>query len=203
MSPTRTESVQDDRSKHKNKDAIKKSEAYTTQVDAQTNLFHSYWWDSSSATYDPKIFYHVLLEAYRCPFPECNEISFRDPIQLNIHLRNYHTLPPIKCPLCTKKFDKVHQLISHFEASERGSNCKIAKSRDYRFVLDEVTGGFLNVEKMEGEKCVGYATRGKGENRVVVRHGDTTRGEKRNAGIHKAKYETRQGEKKDDGGVRW
>jgi len=178
-----------------NWDAIRRADAYTKKQDTKTNLFHARWWDSTSADYAPDLFWHPLLEKYRCPFPGC-EMEYSQQESMDIHLRHVHVMTGAQCPTCQKKYDSVTALVQHFEASAKGGKCWVARSKDYVRILDEVTGGFLAVSLSSGEKLLGYATRGKGENRRVIR---TEVGEPQNRGITKAKYVG----KTNDGAVGW
>jgi len=132
-------------------------ETKKTKEEVRESLLVTRWWDSTSADYEPDLFFHPLIEAYKCPFAGC-QVTFEKQDAMNDHLRKEHVLPSITCPSCRKGFKTVQALVSHFETSSLGTNskCYIAKNRNYGKILDEVTGGFLDVEKVAGDKLVGY-----------------------------------------------
>jgi len=120
------------------------------------NLLVVKWWDSTSADYDPNLFFHSMIDAYKCPLAGCTS-TFDQQVGMSEHLRKIHRLPPINCSGCSKRFDTVQALVSHCEASNRGSKCPVAKGDRYGKILDEITGGFLDVERVAGvDKLVGY-----------------------------------------------
>ena len=129
------------------------------------NLLVAWWWDSESADYDPNLFFHSMIEAYKCPLAGCNG-TFYEQVGIDDHLRKVHILPPISCSGCSKRFDTVQALVSHCEASNRGSKCPVARGKNYGKILDEITGGFLDVERVAGvDKLVGYTETDKKPNK--------------------------------------
>ncbi|GAB7345675.1 hypothetical protein MBLNU457_3958t2 [Dothideomycetes sp. NU457] len=133
------------------------NEHVKSKEEIMENLLVTRWWDSTSTDYQPDLFFHPLIEAYKCPFAGC-QVKFLEQVGIDDHLRKAHVLPPITCPCCRRGFDTVQALVSHFEGSSRGAKCAVAKSSKYGKILDEVTGGFLDVEKVTGgvDKLVGY-----------------------------------------------
>ncbi|KAF2225688.1 hypothetical protein BDZ85DRAFT_279352 [Elsinoe ampelina] len=124
-----------------------------------SNLFTARWYDPSSPSYNPDLFWHTILEVYKCPFASCGT-ELESQSEMESHLRHNHVISKNKCPTCFKEFHQVSGLVRHFEASVRGSRCWIAGTRQFAQVLCEVTGGFLDafdVSKKSGEnQLAGY-----------------------------------------------
>ncbi|KAF4553790.1 Hypothetical protein D9617_6g095230 [Elsinoe fawcettii] len=109
-----------------------------------SNLFTARWYDPNSPSYNPDLFWHTILELYKCPFASCGA-EFSDQSDMETHLRYTHVISRNKCPTCYKEFTTVAGLVRHFEASVRGSRCWISGTKKFAETLAEVTGGFLDV----------------------------------------------------------
>jgi len=110
------------------------------------NIFtSSAWYDPHSTSYTADLFWHPLIEEYKCPFPFCQS-TFRQKFDMEHHLKYTHVVLPNRCPECHKSFKTVTGLVSHFEASVRGSKCFIADRSKFGVVLNELCGGFVDVE---------------------------------------------------------
>ncbi|GAM88897.1 hypothetical protein ANO11243_069310 [Dothideomycetidae sp. 11243] len=126
-----------------------------TGAHAAYSLFHTRWYDPHSDDYNPDIFFHPILEVYKCPFAQCKE-TFNLHVEMETHLRYQHVVTKNTCPSCLKTFDRVSDLIRHFEASLRGSRCWIANAVDFAKILDDVTGGFVDViRNPSSERLIG------------------------------------------------
>ncbi|GAB7347279.1 hypothetical protein MBLNU459_g3366t1 [Dothideomycetes sp. NU459] len=136
--------------------AIAASYKRTQREDAKTNLFRSHFWDPTHPDYDCELFRHRNSNFYRCPFPECEQIEgFGVAVDISYHLRTEHAESKKQCRLCRKNFKTLTGLVSHYEASERGSKCKVSKSDGYEKFIDEATGGFLSATRVYEEEIWG------------------------------------------------
>ena len=155
--------------------ALAASRGHPDPATSGTNLFPTNWFDPHSAAYDPDLFYHPVLEAYKCPFASC-AAQFPTPPAMEAHLRAAHVLASNRCPPCFKTYPTVAGLVRHIEASVRGSRCWVADSDAFARLLADVSGGFLeafHVGRGREEKLAG----------VVHTGGDTYRIERVGAEI--------------------
>lgn len=173
--------------------AVQASTAYTNQSQTNTNLFHSRFWDPSSTDYHPDLFFNMLIERYSCPFPHCDG-TYETLPEMESHLSSTHASREIRCSVCLKFFQNVTALVQHFEASQRGSKCSVARSGTYERMLHDVTGGFLGAKSVADDEVYGvkarYVKQDGHRKLALVKVGDgsaVARGQGR--GVMKIKYE--------------
>jgi hypothetical protein len=109
-------------------------------------LWNARWWDPESEDYNPAVFFHSIYEKYRCPFPECEGmVAFDHPHDIDGHLLEAHAKTQFRCPGCLKLFRRASGMVSHMESTGK---CPIRKSKDFKSVLDEITGGFIKAKRL-------------------------------------------------------
>ena len=109
-------------------------------------LWNARWWDPESEDYNPEIFFHSVYEDYHCPFKECEEmVPFAHSHDIDGHLLEAHAKTQFRCPGCLKLFKRASGMVSHMEST---SKCPIRKSKDFKSVLDEITGGFIKAKRL-------------------------------------------------------
>ena len=109
-------------------------------------LMNSRWWDPESEDYNPKMFLHSILQKYHCPFPSCKEMDpFDHPHDIEGHLLEAHAKAQFRCPACKKLFKRASGMVSHMESTLK---CPIKKSKDFKSVLDLITGGFIKAKRL-------------------------------------------------------
>lgn len=113
-----------------------------------TNLFRTRFWDRHSSEYVIPRCYNPLIDRYCCPMPECEE-TYEAVSDLDGHLQMAHLRRNYRCPLCLKIFKTAHALVSH---SEGGGRCRVKDSKMYDKLLDEISGGYLEVEHLRTQK---------------------------------------------------
>ncbi|KAF2156619.1 hypothetical protein K461DRAFT_272678 [Myriangium duriaei CBS 260.36] len=154
-------------------DALSRLVAPNTPPETRTNLFNTHWYDPHSDDYTVELFFHPLLEAYKCPFANC-DAEYDTQLEIEQHLLRSHVLVSNVCPLCNKAFDRVFKLVQHFEASVRGSNCRVCRTTDFARLVADVTGGFVDVEQgwRKEERVAGVRRDAQGR-LTIARVGDT------------------------------
>ena len=113
-----------------------------------SNLFHTRFWDRSSSDYVIPHCYNPLIDKYCCPMPECEE-AYKAISDLDGHLQIAHLRRNYRCPLCLKIFKTAHALVSHSE----GGGCRVKDSKVYGKLLEEISGGYLDVEHLRTQKA--------------------------------------------------
>lgn len=115
------------------------------------NLLHSRVWDPHSSDYNVDRFLHQVTAKYTCPFPDCGD-DYENPVDLEGHLQLTHLRKDFRCPQCLKIFTKGSSLIAHAESA--GGKCKVKDTTNFRKLLDEVSGGFLDAEDVKQPKIL-------------------------------------------------
>lgn len=187
-----------------NQAAINASLAYTTKTEGHTNLFYSRFWDRHHEDYNPDYFFNVDRQVYVCAFPNCG-LQHEDRSGFETHMDISHAHMRVECPQCHKRFHIISNLVQHFEhsalntSSRPGNGCLVARRPDYKQIMSEITGGFLNVKRGEEEIMVGFESKlGPDGKRQVVRKTegpalDVWGDEK--IGVQTVKYEARDPKK--------
>jgi len=67
-------------------------------------------------------------------------------MELEKHIEDQHKIDRIRCPSCLKLFKSYTGLIAHCESAS--STCRLAKSDKLGQMIDEFSGGFLNVDRV-------------------------------------------------------
>ncbi|KAF2239037.1 hypothetical protein EV356DRAFT_573064 [Viridothelium virens] len=109
-------------------------------------------YNPDSRAYDPYRFWDTQLQAFRCPYPDCETTksrSLNSAQEITQHMVDEHTVNRIRCPKCFHNFDTSAALIAHCEAPT--GRCRISDTREFGQLVDHVTGGFLILLKKEGE----------------------------------------------------
>lgn len=115
-------------------------------IKAPNNLLNARWWDPESDDYNPEVFFHSVFERYKCPFPECEDMpTFDHPHDIAGHLLDAHGKTKFRCPGCLKLFRRASGMVSHMESTQK---CPIRNSKDFKSVLDEITGGFIKAKRL-------------------------------------------------------
>jgi len=115
-------------------------------IKAPNHLMNARWWDPESEDYNPEVFFHSVFERYKCPFPECEDMpTFDHPHDIAGHLLDAHGKTKFRCPGCLKLFRRASGMVSHMESTQK---CPIRKSKDFKSVLDEITGGFIKAKRL-------------------------------------------------------
>ncbi|KAK0929333.1 hypothetical protein LTR91_010101 [Friedmanniomyces endolithicus] len=113
-----------------------------------TNFLYLRFYDPSSPDYLPTRFYNPRLSTFCCPFPACDpeECQYDSLSDLELHFQHWHLSPRFVCPMCLKRFGSAGAQVAHMEGAVR---CRVKEGKDYRLVLDEITGGFLKATRVE------------------------------------------------------
>ncbi|KAL9096840.1 MAG: hypothetical protein Q9165_000804 [Trypethelium subeluteriae] len=109
-------------------------------------------YNPDSRSYDPYRFWDTQFQAFRCPYPECDENKRRrydSAMEITQHMVDEHTVNRIRCPTCFKHFQTSAALMSHCEAAT--GRCRIQRTRDFGVLIDNLSGGFLTLSTEEGE----------------------------------------------------
>ena len=115
-------------------------------IKAPNHIVNARWWDPESEDYNPEVFFHSVFERYKCPFPECEDMpTFMHPQDIAGHLLDAHGKTKFRCPGCLKLFRRASGMVSHMESTQK---CPIRKSKDFKSVLDEITGGFIKAKRL-------------------------------------------------------
>ncbi|KAK4894477.1 hypothetical protein LTR27_007363 [Elasticomyces elasticus] len=111
-------------------------------------LLKTRFYDPTDKEYDVDRFFHVLLERYCCPFPQCdiNECQYETPEELKWHLEKRHLVRHLVCPTCSKRFSSPTAQVSHMESAIK---CRVKDSDKYFKLLDQISGGFLKAKKLD------------------------------------------------------
>lgn len=107
------------------------------------NMMSNRVWDPMCDEWAPQHFYNSVKNVYHCPFP-C-ERTFALPIDLAKHIIEEHKIKAMQCPKCFRSFKSCTGLVAHCESTT--SRCTINRNPDFAIYLDNLTGGFLNVEE--------------------------------------------------------
>ncbi|KAI9667399.1 MAG: hypothetical protein M1821_000214 [Bathelium mastoideum] len=119
------------------------------------NLMHSHnvrIINPQSESYDPSRFWDPNLEAFRCPYSHCDiefNQNFTSAAELQEHMIKSHTITRIRCPACFKIFGTSASMVAHAETPI--ANCKLHRARNFGQLVDEITGGFLNILPKDGK----------------------------------------------------
>lgn len=111
------------------KSILKKREEEATQ--APNLLLNARWFDPYSADYTSELFLESATGVYVCPFPECDDITFLHPHDVEGHLLEVHAKAQFRCPGCLKLFRRAQGIVSHIESTQR---CPIRKSKNFKSV---------------------------------------------------------------------
>lgn len=125
------------------------------QEDNAANLMHSHnarIYNPESQSYDPYRFWDAQLQAFRCPYAECDlqaDQNFDSAADIKEHMVQAHTVTRIRCPSCLKHFGSSAALIAHAETAV--SSCGLKNGRNFGQIIDELSGGFLALKTEDGE----------------------------------------------------
>ena len=115
-------------------------------IKAPNHVLLARWWDPESEDYNAEVFFHSVFERYKCPFPECEDMpTFDHPHDIAGHLLDAHGKTKFRCPGCLKLFKRASGMVSHMESTQK---CPIRKSKNFKSVLDEITGGFIKAKRL-------------------------------------------------------
>lgn len=111
------------------------------------NLLLNYrWWHPQSEEFDVARFWKPSHVAYVCFFPECESMpGFEHRHDMEGHLLDAHGKVQYRCPGCLKLFKRAQGMVSHMESTHK---CPIRKSKHFKSVLDEITGGFIKAKRL-------------------------------------------------------
>ena len=70
-------------------------------------------------------------------------------MEIKEHMITVHMVTGIICPVCFKRFKTSAALVGHCESP--ASRCKVHLARNFGQLMDEVSGGFLQLKDEEGE----------------------------------------------------
>ena len=104
---------------------------------------------------NPSIFSHVLSIYLNYPANICHSHSaernenFDSADEIKEHMVKDHTVTRICCPVCLKLFKTSWTLVAHAEMPI--SKCKLNQTRHFGQLIDELTGGFLNLKPETGK----------------------------------------------------
>ncbi|KAK8249167.1 hypothetical protein IWZ00DRAFT_574234 [Phyllosticta capitalensis] len=104
------------------------------------NPFLLRFWDPEHPEYDAERFFNNTIGKYICPLKKC-EAHFFEPSKMTEHLQGKHIITQVRCPTCLKLFDSCSSMLAHCE--NPGSECHVARTREYYKVVDLYSGGFL------------------------------------------------------------
>ncbi|TKA73067.1 hypothetical protein B0A49_02150 [Cryomyces minteri] len=119
-----------------------------------TNIFRVRFWDPTAPDYDPDKFWDTVLELYRCPFVDCENV-YALPPDLARHLLASHAPPRPRCPTCLRIFRSTTALTAHCEAPT--ARCKIGISQDFDKAVMDFSGGFLETKGTDADGVVQWA----------------------------------------------
>lgn len=109
----------------------------------RNNMLRLRFWHPEHQDYDPDRLYNPLIERYCCPFPFCGE-NFKQNIDLSRHITSIHRITDFRCPSCLRLFKSATALVAHCETAS--ARCRISGTRKFGQVIDEFSGGFLEVK---------------------------------------------------------
>lgn len=100
------------------------------------NPLKARWWEPGSKDYNPNLFFHSVTQKYCCPFPDCDQLPFDTPFDIDWHFMEIHARTSFRCASCCKLFKCAEGLVAHCESN---GNCPIQKHDNF----DKVCMGHL------------------------------------------------------------
>lgn len=104
-------------------------------ANAPKNIMDTRFYDPASSDYHVELFFHSVLEKYRCPFPGCDAV-YDIPSEIAEHLQTTHCKTSYNCTTCMKRFKSATALTAHMESSGR---CKVKYSKNFHEVSQPYT----------------------------------------------------------------
>lgn len=103
---------------------LKKREEMTQPM----NPLKARWWEPGSKDYNPNLFFHSVTQKYCCPFPDCDQLPFDTPFDIDAHFMEIHARMKYRCSSCCKLFRCAEGLVAHCESN---GNCPVQKHNDF------------------------------------------------------------------------
>ena len=136
-----------------------------TEADESLNILTARWWDPQHGDYSAQRFRSAVTGKYICPFPDC-EGEYDITQDVADHLTTTHMRTDFRCPLCLKIFKSASALVSHCESAGK---CRVKDGNNFKSLLDEISGGFLEGEHLSVPKIYTPQT-------ALVKAGEATNG---------------------------